>query len=283
MTRVQPTARLRAWLVTSTLLAAACLLAVEVPAAAGQPAPDGQPTAPGGRWTLEDVASGTASATEELVLTTETSEAAASVTIPSAALADGSTVTVASLPGAAEQLLAAGIHPPAGMALLAAFTIDGQTSNGLPLPTPFADRVSVGFEIPAAAVPSTVEPGNFELAAWDGAEWSLLIPATSIRNDGSVSVRDRVLEFAEIYAAMYVPARLAGAPQPGGISLLVATVRSRPADVIAALTSAGCDASSVAVVRGGRWRTYIPGAPDAVNDGFPSAVSAQEPVVVRCR
>lgn len=147
---------------------------------------------------------------------------------------------------------------------------------------PFVAQVTIRFDVPASAFPEGATAESFELTAWDGDSWSALDPTVSFLTDGSASVRERVSEFAPIYAVMYVPSRFIGTPQLGNVGLLVAVLRSEPPVLIESLLTAGCEVSTLAILRDGRWRAYVNGAPEAVNAGFPTTVRGQEAFFVRC-
>ncbi|MFN8637999.1 MAG: hypothetical protein U0360_00725 [Dehalococcoidia bacterium] len=71
-------------------------------------------------------------------------------------------------------------------------------------------------------------------------------------------------------------------PQRGSPALLV-TASSQPVTTLLfADARGGCEASAVAVIRGGAWFVYIPGAPGAVNAAFPPDPDAQMPFFLRC-
>ncbi len=71
-------------------------------------------------------------------------------------------------------------------------------------------------------------------------------------------------------------------PGAGQIGLLVVTQASTVEAVLENLASGGCDASTLAITRGGAWRVYIIGAPAAVNAEFGSNLQATTPFFVRC-
>jgi heat shock protein HslJ len=78
-------------------------------------------------------------------------------------------------------------------------------------------------------------------------------------------------------------AAFAGAvPQSGGLAFLVASETTSAARLTPALRASGCEPRTLAVTRAGGWALYVPGAPAAVNAGFPDEVPASTPFAVRC-
>ena len=78
-------------------------------------------------------------------------------------------------------------------------------------------------------------------------------------------------------------AAFTGAPPNEGIALLVATTAAAPADLAHVLADTGCDVESLALLEGGAWDVYIPGAFAQVNAGFPPRIEGSTPFFVRCR
>lgn len=74
-------------------------------------------------------------------------------------------------------------------------------------------------------------------------------------------------------------------PASGGIALLAnAGTPLTRASLTSALQAEGCTVVTLAVIDGGTWAIYIPGAPAAVNEGsrFPSTLASGAPFFVRC-
>ena len=71
-------------------------------------------------------------------------------------------------------------------------------------------------------------------------------------------------------------------PGSGQTALMVTTRMVATVDLTAALEAAGCKPLSVAVLEGGTWEVYVPGAPGAINETFEKSLPAETPFVVRC-
>ncbi|TAJ18593.1 MAG: hypothetical protein EPO65_08620 [Dehalococcoidia bacterium] len=67
-----------------------------------------------------------------------------------------------------------------------------------------------------------------------------------------------------------------------GIALGQLTVDMPPADVVGSLAIRGCNARTLAVVRGGALLTYVVGAPSFVNDAFPASMASGSFLVYAC-
>ena len=67
-------------------------------------------------------------------------------------------------------------------------------------------------------------------------------------------------------------------PAAGEFGLLVTAREVAAPELVAALGEAGCEVTSVAIVRENDWILYIPGAPEIVNSKF----AALAPFLVRC-
>jgi len=74
-----------------------------------------------------------------------------------------------------------------------------------------------------------------------------------------------------------------GEPPDDGIGLLVTTTAAAPGDLAATLADTGCDVESLALLTGGEWVVYIPGAFAQVNAAFPPRIEGSTPFFVRCR
>ncbi len=72
------------------------------------------------------------------------------------------------------------------------------------------------------------------------------------------------------------------APARGSIGLLVTNRDSSATGLVAALTSGGCPAASIAVLERGTWKVHVVGAPAVVNSAFPASLAASTPFFVRC-
>ncbi len=72
------------------------------------------------------------------------------------------------------------------------------------------------------------------------------------------------------------------APAPGAGGLLVTSASIQVSRLVEALAHSGCTATTIAISGPQGWETYIPGAPDRVNDGFPSRLAAGTAFFVRC-
>lgn len=71
-------------------------------------------------------------------------------------------------------------------------------------------------------------------------------------------------------------------PAAGQLGLLVTSGVVSADNLVSALASSGCSTRSIAVLEGGAWKVFIPGAPSAVNVAFPSALLSGTPFAVRC-
>ncbi len=71
-------------------------------------------------------------------------------------------------------------------------------------------------------------------------------------------------------------------PRGGGIALLITSEDSDPLSLAQRLTAAGCNPSSIFLLREGVWIGFIVGAPAVVNLGFPNLLFAGTPFFVRC-
>jgi hypothetical protein len=71
-------------------------------------------------------------------------------------------------------------------------------------------------------------------------------------------------------------------PADGRLGLLVTGTATRATDLLGALEGHGCSVRSLAVLTGGRWKVFIPGAPDAINAAFPSDLGLSTAFAVRC-
>lgn len=71
-------------------------------------------------------------------------------------------------------------------------------------------------------------------------------------------------------------------PPPGGVALLTVSRAVSTASLSARLEQEGCAPVTLAIAEGGRWTTYIPGAPPFVNDRFPAELEAGTHFAVRC-
>ncbi len=71
-------------------------------------------------------------------------------------------------------------------------------------------------------------------------------------------------------------------PAPASVALVVVGSAGTPAALADALTRGGCTPAAFALLEGGAWRTYVLGAPAAVNRAFPATLAANVPLFVRC-
>jgi hypothetical protein len=71
-------------------------------------------------------------------------------------------------------------------------------------------------------------------------------------------------------------------PARGSIALLVTAGTTNAASLASALTAAGCPPESIAILEGGVWKIFIPGAPAVVNAAFPASLPATMAFFVRC-
>ena len=71
-------------------------------------------------------------------------------------------------------------------------------------------------------------------------------------------------------------------PEPGNIGLLVTSAEQPTTDLVLALVDAGCLAATLAMLDGGEWQIYVPGAPDTVNAEFPQTLPEGLPFFLRC-
>jgi hypothetical protein len=86
---------------------------------------------------------------------------------------------------------------------------------------------------------------------------------------------------------VYTPATLAkpyagSAPSAGSQSLLVTSRTATADELVKALGTDGCSARVIAHLQAGTWRIYLPGAPSAVNAGFPASLPARTPLSIGC-
>jgi hypothetical protein len=93
---------------------------------------------------------------------------------------------------------------------------------------------------------------------------------------------------AVVVGTTFVPSAGGGAfigdvPGDGQIGLLTAAAAATPADLVAALSEAGCDVRTLAVrPDDAGWEIFVNRAPSFVNSGFPESLDAETPLFVRC-
>ncbi|MEX2032169.1 MAG: hypothetical protein WEA81_04825, partial [Dehalococcoidia bacterium] len=93
--------------------------------------------------------------------------------------------------------------------------------------------------------------------------------------------------FGSPAAAQQADDPIAGSVPTQGVALLVTVSAVTPSALVDAHDGRGCVATSLAVTRDGAWRTFVPGAPEFVNEQFVSTLSAgmlaaNTPFAVRC-
>ncbi|MCC6237538.1 MAG: hypothetical protein IT299_08180 [Dehalococcoidia bacterium] len=71
-------------------------------------------------------------------------------------------------------------------------------------------------------------------------------------------------------------------PGPGSVALMVVGSGGAPSVLADYLARGGCTPAVFALLEGGAWRTYVLGAPAAVNRNFPATLTANVPLFVRC-
>ena len=72
-------------------------------------------------------------------------------------------------------------------------------------------------------------------------------------------------------------------PPPGKTALMVLSADFTPEALVGALADASCSAQTIGLLQGGGWSIYVPGAPAAVNAGFPTSLPDGTPFFVRCQ
>lgn len=73
------------------------------------------------------------------------------------------------------------------------------------------------------------------------------------------------------------------APAPGGMGLMVAERAQDRERIMLHLQDRDCEPLTLALLTGGRWLIYIPGAPARLQSEFPAELAAGTPFFVRCR
>jgi len=71
-------------------------------------------------------------------------------------------------------------------------------------------------------------------------------------------------------------------PAAGKLGLLVTGTATRTSELLSALEGAGCRVQALAILAGGHWSVYIPGAPAAINASFPSDLGPSAAFATRC-
>lgn len=153
------------------------------------------------------------------------------------------------------------------------------------------------------AVPDVrVNGGPWRSTSWIGGEafaWRTIgvsIPVSEVRA-GANTIEMRSADGATLVsninlvliAATPVPGSQASAgsfagavPGRGGTALLVTAQSVQTPGLVGALGTQGCAVGALGVLAGGQWSLFLPGAPAAVNRGFPASLAASTPFFVRC-
>lgn len=250
---------------TAAVSAAFTIAAPVVPTPTAPPPPTA--TAPGVSIALGQVSSGPASAVAEAVLSVLAGDGSeASVTVPAAALPDGSTLEVGAVANVAD--LKAQTFPPAGVDLVLGFSITAADAVGDAVTSNFAAPVTLSFTVDASSLPSGAGSGELRVAFWNGSAWVPLASVVTINADGSATLTADTDHFS-LYSVAYDAAgfgRISGLIPATGVSLVA--FGGSVAELGAAMLASSCTTPAF-TTNDGAWVSYLPNAPfAAINADF---------------
>ena len=234
-------------------LAVSAAFTIAAPVVPPPAAPTPQPTveADGISVPVENVISSPASAVDETVLSTVAADgSAATVTVPAAALPDGSTIEVGAVTDVAE--LAAQTAPPAGVDLVLGFSITAADADGGAVTSDFSSPVTLEFVVDASSLPSGAGSAELRIAFWNGTAWVPLDSAVTINADGSATISAATDHFS-LYSVVYDSAgfgRISGQVPTTGVGLV--TFGGSVAELQTAMVAAGCSKPAF-TTDGGVW------------------------------
>ncbi len=251
---------------SATIVDTASLLisAVSVPP---PPPPAQTADAPGIQVALDKVTSGPASIVAKVVLTVLASDGSeATVTVPAAALPDGSTFEVGSIADADD--LEAQTTPPAGVDVILGFSLTAADAAGAAVTSNFNSPVTLEFTVDAGTLPSGAGAAELRIAFWNGTDWVPLASAVTVNADGSATLNADTDHFS-VYSVVYDAAgfgRLVGDVPPTGIGFVA--FGGSIAELQTAMVAASCSTPAFAT-NNGAWVGYLPNAPfAAINADF---------------
>jgi adhesin/invasin len=208
---------------------------------------------------LEPAATGNASTTSEVdVSTTAGDGSSATVSIPAAALPAGSTLALAAVADAAE--LAAKAAPPSDVDLLLGFSITAADADGEPVTDGFGSPVALEFTVDASTLPAGAASSDLRIAFWNGSSWVPLDSVVVVNADGTATISASTTHFS-IFSVVHDDAgfgRLDGTIPTDGVGFV--TYRGSLGELATTLSSAGCVTPAFATVSGA-WVQYLAGAP----------------------